>query len=123
MKSRARRSWLEISIQHVGQHIYFAGQRTAHYQLLALVDQLVRANRAVNDAVIQIGKRAPITPIDEDPVDQVREVISHCSVDRPLLRQMLARLQNLLHQQIERRLLRGYVVLTERRVHIQFDSV
>src|SRR5262249_48083406 len=114
-------------IQNMGQNVDFTGQRHVHDQLLAVVDQQVHVLRRSGETVVEISEEPFIATIDEQPVDQRGELVARSAVYRPLLRQLLARHEDLLDRGIEQRTLSGFrlhqVVLAEDLLHVQLNTV
>ena len=103
VKSRARRSWLEIWSSMWLSTLTSLAERVVHHHLLALVDEVVGIRPLLPmTRSYRLVKIPFVAAVDQDAVHQVGEVVADGAVHRPL-RQVLAALQDLLHQQIERR--------------------
>src|SRR4051812_20160335 len=110
-------------VQAMRKHVDLARQRSPHYQLLAVVNDLLHAHRTTSEAFIQPGKRSLVPTIDEEIVDLIAEVVTHRTVHWPKVRQMFASLKNLFHQQVERRWTLCLALFGKRAVNIEFDPI
>src|SRR5262249_28543540 len=74
-----------------GHPLEVGGERGAQYLVTALARDVVPGCRVTGEAGVQVGERAETVGVDEQPADVVQKIVARGAVDRPRLRQPLAR--------------------------------
>src|SRR3954468_21844481 len=105
------------------QHVHFAGKRSVHDELLALIDERVNIGDLADEPQVESSKSELVFLVDEDSVHQVREIVAAGAIDRPLIWELLAGFEDLLHDCIQRMPLVHPVVLGEDLLDFEGDTI
>src|SRR5262249_31996883 len=96
------------AVETAREHIELARHRHPNDELLRLVNYVGKPARLADEAFVRANERGFVFGIDEHTVDEVREVVTGASVDRPLGAELLVADEDLLDDDIKRAIaLRG----------------
>ncbi len=109
--------------EQVGKHINFTGQCGLHHLELASVNDLVRVGRVPENLGIESVESLFVGALDKDAVGEVDKVVAGGAANRPLRRQVFARLEDFLDHGVKRSLALRPVVSANRIENAALDPV
>ena len=71
-----------------------------HDELLTLVNQRVNIGHLAGEPQVNSSEGALVFLINEDSIHQIGEIVSTGAIHRPLIRELLARFENLLDDRV-----------------------